>query len=76
MTTLDSQQVDRKGWAKDELAILKGLYREGTLIDFQPPDLSPAIKVRIDEFRFKEFAPPKGASGFGGIALLTLKEQE
>lgn len=76
MTTIDGSHLDRKGFAQEELTILKDLYRDGSLIDFQPPDFSKTIKVRIDELHFKQFAPPKGASGFGGIALLVLREQE
>lgn len=76
MTTVDGHHIHREGFAKSELALLKDKYRNGSLLDFQPPDFSDSIKVRIDELHFKEFAPPKGASGFGGIALLVLREQE
>ena len=76
MTTLDGHHIHRDGFAASELAILKGLYREGELLEFQPPDRSDVVKVRIDELHFKEFAPPRGAKGFGGISLLVLREQE
>ncbi len=78
MNTLDGHRISRPGYAWEYLGFLDTLYRAGTAFDFQKPSgfHEPAVvtKVRIEEMEFKEFAPTKGASGFGGICLTVLKE--
>ena len=78
MTTLDGHRISRAGFAFEFLGYLETLYRNGTAFDFQKPSgyLEPTVstKVRIEEMEFKEFAPSKGAGGFGGICLTVLKE--
>ena len=78
MATLDGHRNSRPGYALEYLEYLETLYRNGTAFDFQKPSgyLEPTVstRVRIEDMEFKDFAPPKGASGFGGIALVVLKE--
>lgn len=77
MTTLDGRKIQRRGLANDLKTRLETLYRAGSAVDFQPPNYfhnEAVIQVRVEEFQFKEYAPPKGAGGFGGIGLLVLKE--
>jgi hypothetical protein len=75
---LDGHRISRRGYAWEALTALDTIYREGTSVDFQKPSgyLEPSVttRVRIENLEFKEFAPPKGASGFGGICLLVLRE--
>jgi len=78
MTTLDGHRISRQGLADEYLGYLETLYRNGTAFDFQKPqgylDPTALTRVRIEEMEFKSYAPPEGASGFGGIALVVLKE--
>jgi len=78
MNTLDGHRISRKGLAFEMLGDLETLYRNGTAFDFQKPsgylERTVSTKVRIEEMEFKEFAQTKGASGFGGICLVIMKE--
>ena len=78
MNTLDGHRISRKGLAFEMLGDLETLYRNGTAFDFQKPsgylERTVSTKVRIEEMEFKEFAQTKGASGFGGICLVVMKE--
>jgi len=79
MTMLDGQHVSRRGYAIDQLAKLETIYRDDLSVELQKPSyyhVATAVDVRIEDMEFKSFAPPQGASGFGGICLLTLREME
>lgn len=78
MNLLDGHRISREGLAFEMLGDLETLYRNGTAFDFQKPsgylERTVSTKVRIEEMEFKEFAQTKGASGFGGICLVVMKE--
>lgn len=78
MTLADNSVIDRPGYAYESLEDLETLFRNGTALDLQKPSgyhvPTESTRVRIEEMEFKSYAPPRGASGFGGIALLVLKE--
>lgn len=67
------------GLAWELLSGLESLYRNDTEFSFTPPESATVsgrapVTVTMINLRFKEFAPPKGAEGFGGIALAVLEE--
>ena len=79
MVNQAGREVGYEGMAFDMMNHLKLLYRNDTDINFSPletgvPDAVSPLTVTMEDVRFKSFTPPKGGKGFGGIALVVLRE--
>jgi hypothetical protein len=79
MTRLDGAQVGYPGYSVEAQQAIMDIYREGEPVFFQPPDSEipgtrPAFLVIMEQFEFKEFAPPSRCEGYGGIGLISLRE--
>lgn len=77
--TNGSVNVGYHGMAMSILNHLTSIYRNQSDVTFQGPEQGiqnapNPVTVRMEELRFKAFAPPKGGKGFGGIALMILRE--
>ncbi len=73
------KEVGYKGLAWSMLNHLKGIYFNDRDVEYQPPESSVpdgpgSVTVKMEDLRFKSFAPPHGGEGFGGIALMVLRE--
>lgn len=69
----------KNGQAMEMLNHLKNLYRLDSDIVFQGPETGipgapPPQLVKMEDLRFKEYAPPEQGMGFGGIALAIFRE--
>lgn len=58
---------------------LKEIYRQDSDVIFQPPEVQvpegeSTVEVKMEDLRFKEYAPPSGGQGYGGLVLLVLRE--
>lgn len=68
------------GLALTVLDHLVAIYRSDQDITFQPLQSSvpgadtQTLPCRIEDLRFKTYTPPQGGKGFGGIALVVLRE--
>jgi len=80
VTLLNEREEGKIGKAWDLLKHLEDLYRSDQDFFFQTPETSvpggrDAIEVRMEDLRFKSYAPPApGGRGFGGIALAVMRE--
>jgi len=79
MTNQTGREVGYVGLALDLLNHLKAIYNTDTDINFAAlesgvPGAGLVFTVKMEDMRFKSFAPPKGGRGFGGIALVVLRE--
>lgn len=67
------------GKAMADLNGLMTLYREDTDFLFQGPETGivnapPSPMVKLEDLRFKKYAPPAGGRGYGGLCLLIARE--
>ena len=79
ITLANNKKEGHVGYAWSQLNLLATIYRTGQEVSFQPPqsavpDGGGAVEVEMEDLRFKEFAPPQGGRGFGGVALVVLRE--
>ncbi len=79
LTLSNGREEGHVGFAWEMLDGLAAIYRAGTGINFEPPQSAVpggggVIEVEIEDLRFKEFAPPQGGRGFGGVALVVMRE--
>lgn len=79
LTNKSGAKVGGTGYALTLLDHLTSIYREDRDIQFQPlesgvPGAVTSVTCKMEDLRFKSYAPPKGGKGFGGIALATLRE--
>jgi len=79
MTTMNSREVGFVGYAVDLRNKLMDLWRDGNAVFFQDldsciPGARSGFNAKIEDFRFKVFAPPANCKGFGGIALVILRD--
>ena len=79
LTLANGREEGHIGLAWENFNTLATIYRDGAGISFEPPQSAvpggvDAIEVEIEDLRFKEFAPPQGGRGFGGVALVVMRE--
>lgn len=75
----NGREEGHTGFAWENFNTLADIYRAGSGIQFEPPQSAvpggiDVIEVEIEDLRFKEFAPPQGGRGFGGVALVVMRE--
>lgn len=81
MKTLNGRPFGYPGYHLEKLEELMDLYRESSVVKFQPPGSNlPQSRgpfyVQVEDLQFKSYTPPSGNfSGVGGICLVVLKEQ-
>lgn len=79
LTVKTGQTTGKPGLAWELLDKLETIYRGDNEVTFKTPESAApsgrsAVTVTMEDLRFKAFAPPRGAEGFGGIALAVLEE--
>lgn len=73
------REVGKVGFAIEMLTHLENLYRSDADLSFVPlsagvPGGRESLTVKMEELRFKTYTPPDQGRGFGGIALMVLRE--
>ena len=76
---LNNGEIHQPGLALVLLNHLTNIYRSGRDFSFQPletgvVDGQVPLTCIMEDLRFKTYTPPKGGSGFGGKALMILRE--
>lgn len=80
MVGLNDVEQGYQGFAWYLLDKLTDLYRNDELVIFQTPatgvpGASPTTyEVKVEDLQFKTYTPPAEARGYGGIALIVLRE--
>lgn len=79
ITNKSGAKVGGTGRSLDLLNHLTAIYREDRDVQFQPlesgvPGSIEGVTCKMEDLRFKSYAPPQGGKGFGGIALAILRE--